>query len=242
MIDVNNLFENAILHWRNNKGVGTAIIPSTLDDRIIILGILQRMYLRSPTCKIVILTSTFKERMDIIEFITQQEDEENNAEFKQLIENKTLKIFGADYVKQHGAFMIPAVTILYHCDTLCDNIIRFLAQSKFKLIILNKLLSSAEDMNRLYSIAPILPDFKQNEINELRLNTPVEDIWIDINLPEDSDTFKLLAYYDEYITTSISIFGSFDVLQQARIGNTQLNISANQICAKIAQEMVGMNI
>ena len=73
-------FENAILHWRDAQGIGTALIPAPLNDKVMILGVLQRIYARSPTCKTLIITNNFQERQDIIEFLTHQEDEDNNKE------------------------------------------------------------------------------------------------------------------------------------------------------------------
>ena len=68
------------------------------------------------------------------------------------------------------------------------------------------------------------------------MSTPVEEIQIGIDIPTKDNVFELLNYYDEYIGTSLNIFGSFEIMQQANIGNQQLNISATQICYKIAQE------
>ena len=85
MVQAGEMFENAILHWRDAKGKGTALIPKPLDDRVMILGVLQRIYSRSPTSKTIIVTNTFNERQTIIEFLTHREDEDNNNEFKKLI-------------------------------------------------------------------------------------------------------------------------------------------------------------
>lgn len=236
MTTAGELFENAISHWRDNKGKGTAIIPYPFNDKIMVLGVLQRIYARSPTAETIVVTNTFNERRNLIDFLTQQEEEENNQEFKNLINSKTLKIFTIDLVKSSKYRVKPFVTIMYHIDELCENMIRLLIESKFKLVVLNKLMASQEDMNKLYSIIPLLDDFKQNELDELRISTPVEDSWIGIDIPEDSETKKHLDLYNEYITTSLSIFGSFEVIEQANIGNSKLNMSAMDICAKIAQE------
>ena len=90
------IFENAILHWRDAAGVGTALIPTTLNDKVMVLGVLQRIYFRSPTCKTIIITNNFSERQEIIEFITQQGDEENDAEFKKIINEGNIKVFVID--------------------------------------------------------------------------------------------------------------------------------------------------
>ena len=231
------LFENAINHWRDAKGIGTALIPTFLNDKIMVLGVLQRVYARSPSCKTVIITSNFTERGDIIEFLTQQEnDEENNEEFKQLIEKDNIKVFTIDYINKYKSYNYPFLIILYHLDALSKNVIDYLHNSKFNLVIINRLLSDVNDMTTLYKKAPLLQDFKQNELDEVRLSTPVEETWIGVDIPEDSEEFKLLNYYNEYISTSLSIFGSFEIMNQANTGNIQLNISSMQICARIAQE------
>lgn len=231
------LFVNAIEHWRNAKGIGTALIPHPLNDKIMVLGVLQRIYARSPTIKTVIITTTFTERSNMLEFITHQEnEEENNQEFKKLINEGTIKVYTYDFVKNTNINIYPGLCILYRPEEICDKIAHYVSSCKFKLIVLNHLLSNANNMTIIYKIAPILDDFKQNEIEQLRLSTPVEEYQIGIDIDENREEYKLLKYYNEYITTTISIFGSFDIIQQANLGNSQLNISAAQICYQIAQE------
>lgn len=236
-MEVGELFVNAIEHWRIGKGLGTALIPSPLNDKTMVLGVLQRIYARSPTCKTVIITTTFSERSDITEFITQQQDaEENNEEFKKLLNDGNIKVLTYDFIKKMSFNFSPLLCILYRPETVCAEVARFVGNCKFRLIVLNRLLSNAEDMTEIYKLAPILEDFKANVVEQVRLSTPVEEEQIGIDIPADSEDFKLLNYYNEYITTSISIFGSFDIMQQANTGNLQLNISSMQICNQIAQE------
>ena len=241
MNNVIDLFENAIIHWRDAHGKGTALIPPPLNDKLMILGILQRMYIRSPTCNITIIVSNFQERIDLIEFITNQEEEENNIEFKNLIKNKYLKIFTFDFIAKGNITSYPLLTIIYHPDSIDAVIQSYLNNSKFKLIVLNKLSLPSEDMIKLYNICPLLDDFKQNEVSALRTSTPVEEVYVGVDIPDDSNAAKTLNRYNEYISTTFNIFGSFDIMQQARTGNNQLNISATQICNQIAQEN-GWNI
>lgn len=235
MVQAGEMFENAILHWRDAKGKGTALIPKPLDDRVMILGVLQRIYSRSPTNTTIIVTNTFNERQSILEFITHQEDEDNNAEFKKLVETKKIKLFTIDFLLKNTGCFRPNLIVLYHIESVNEPLIYNIKLSVFNLVILNKLLSSQE-MFELYKLSPMLEDFKHNEIEELRLSTPVEETQIGVLINENSEDAKLLNRYNEYVSTTFSIFGSFDVMQQARVGNPQLNISANQICATIAQE------
>lgn len=229
------LFENAILHWRDAKGKGTALIPAPLNDKIMVLGVLQRMFAKSSTCKVIIATNNFQERIDIIEFITHQEDEDNNEEFKKLIKDGNIKVLTIDYLLKNSSQIYPNLVIVYHPLEITKSLEDYIVNTKFKLIVLTKLLSS-EDMIILYKIAALLDDFKQNEVEAIRLSTPVEESRISIDIPEDSNAYEILRRYNEYITTTLNIFGSFDIMQQARVGNQQLNISASQICAQIAAE------
>ena len=235
-MDATNLFVNAIDHWKDAKGIGTALIPPPLNDKIMILGVLQRIYSKNPETISLIVVNNFNERSELIEFITQQDDKENNEEFKKLINNKNIKIFTTSFIESDKFNIKPTVSIVYHCEEIGNNLFKLLSNSKFRLVVLNRLNLSTEDMNKLYSVCPIIPDFKQNEIDAIRVSTPVEEMRYGISIPENTDSFKLLKYYDEYIATTINIFGSFDNIQYARVGDSRISMSAMQFCYTIALE------
>lgn len=231
------IFEDAINHWKDKKGVGTALILPPLNDKVMVLGILQRVCNKSPTAKIIICVNSFDERIAIIEFLTNQKGEdENNNEFKKLIKDGFIKVFTNDFISKSSYIGSPLLCIIYHPTTIDRGIKALLDFSKFKLVIMNKLLTNNNDSALLYKLCPILDDFKQNEVNAIRTSSPVEDIRLGVNIPEDSEEGKLLKYYNEYVSTSMSIFGSFDIMNQARIGNKDFNISSIQICSQIAKE------
>lgn len=231
------IFEDAINHWKDKKGVGTALILPPLNDKVMVLGILQRVCNKSPTAKIIICVNSFDERIAIIEFLTNQKGEdENNNEFKKLIKDGFIKVFTNDFISKSSYIGSPLLCIIYHPTTIDRGIKALLDFSKFKLVIMNKLLTNNNDSALLYKLCPILDDFKQNEVNAIRISSPVEDIRLGVNISEDSEEGKLLKYYNEYVSTSMSIFGSFDIMNQARIGNKDFNISSAQICSQIAKE------
>ena len=237
MTNPGEIFENAINHWRDEKGIGTAIIPAPLNDKLMVLGVLQRIYARSPTVKPVIITNSFSERQNITEFLTQQENaEENNEEFKTLITSGKIKVFTDRFIKSYNVQTYPFLCIWYRPDGACEEVVDYVSKWKVKLVVLNKFLSNRDDILKLYQVAPLLKDFQQAEVEAIRLSTPVEETQIGVDIPADSKVYELLKYYDEYVSTSLSIFGSFDIMQQANTGNQQLNISSTQICYQIAQE------
>lgn len=235
-MDAITLFLNAIDHWRDAKGIGTALIPPPLVDKAMILGVLQKIYNKQENVQSLIICTNFAERGNLVEYLTHQDDEENNITFKKLLDNKTIRVFTSDYIKTLNYNGTPFVTILYHCDNIFDNLFNILIKSKFRLVVLNHLPSNKDDLTKIYSICPLLNDFKQNEIDEIRVTTPVKEIRIGVDIPEDTEDYKLLKYYDEYIATSVNIFGSFDNIQYARVGNTSCNISATQFCYNLALE------
>ena len=233
-MDINNLFEEAVLNWRSNKGIGTAFVPNILNDKVLVYQILARIYAKNTTNTSIIIVNDFQERNKLIEFLTNTEESENNEEFKQLINNKIIRIFTSSFIITGGWRTAVNLCIWYRPKEYSGCILNFVEQCKFKLIVLNKLFTISTEATALYKVAPILECFKQSQIDELRTSTPVEDSWISTTIPTDSETWKLYEHYCKYIETTLNIFGSFDNIQEARIGNVALNISSSEICTRIA--------
>ena len=237
MNELGQLFENAIQEWRNKKGVGTAFVPSKLNSKVLVLGILQRVYSRSPTCKTLIIVETFNERIDLVEFLTHQEnEEENNAEFKKLLDSKTIKVLTADFINNSTFTERPMFCIIYKLSELGGNVKSSFVNSKFRLVVINSLMSTSEDTAFVYKEAPVLDCFTDEQMQAVRVSTPVKEMCVGLTIPEDSEDYKLLKYYDEYITTSLNIFGTFDCIKEACYGNSSLNISSAQVCNRIASD------
>ena len=235
MTTYDKLLEKAMTEWRDKKGVGTAFICPPLNDKAFVLAILQRIYNKTPTLKTLICVNSFKDRIAIIEFLTKQEEEENNNEFKKLIANGSIQIFTSNYLNV-DICKPKHLVILYCVPCINAGIEKQLSISKFKLAIINKLFVNKEDTIKLYKQCPLLNTFKNNEVSTIRSTSPVEDVHVGITIPNDSEEAKLLDYYNEYIATSVSIFGSLEAMNEARVGNKTLNISSAQVCAQIAQD------
>ena len=233
---INEIFLNAVESWKNNRGVGTMLCPAPLNNKIPLLLILQRIYSRSPTCSTVIIVENFNERLDLIEFLTTQEDEENNKEFKRLLDEKIIRIITRSFLDSGRWNSSAFLGIIYNPQSFDLGYRLWLDGCKFKLVILSKILDKQEDRFYLSKICPILNEFKQNEIDELRTTRPVEEIWIGIDIPKDSENYKLLEYYNKEITTTLNIFENFDNIKRARIGDPQTNESAIQYCTRLAYD------
>lgn len=231
----NTLFESAIEHWRLNKGNGTVIIP-TIDDSPFLYGILLKLYQKKNDISILIVVNNYTERINVIKILTETDNVGLNDFFKSLIDSKYIKIFSYDYIQANVKNMTPSVTILYHCDTIWESTLNILEKSKFKLVMLTKLGMPSEVIAKLFNICPLIDDFKQQYIDELRTSTPVEEVQVGIAIDESSEEFKLLEYYDKYIKDCISIFGSLDNIQYAKNGNPAIGLSAAQYCLQLAND------
>ncbi len=229
------IFEDALNLWRDNRGVGTFLIPPPLEDKVIVLLLLEILYNKNPDNNVLIIVNKYSERQEIIDYLTKQDNEENNKEFQKLINERKIKIWSNNYI-QNDTRIEPKYLIIYHLDEYNDTINKLIAHSKFKLIILNKLLEDIGQLQNLYKNCQLLKSFEQKIINEVRCTTPVEEIWIDVTIPTDTEEFKLLEYYNNYINTSLTIFGSFDNMNYARVGDSRSNTSATNYCYRIAQE------
>lgn len=230
---VGELFINAIEEWRIKKGIGTAIIPNGIDDKVLILGILQRVYTNKNFGRTFIITSNFDERSHLIDYLTHQDIEENNKEFKELISKKFIKVVSQNLVEDNRFTLNGnySLVILYHIEDMDDLMCGAINKGKFKLAIINKLINDTS-RSKLYKICPLLDAFKESEVRSARLSTPVEEMIVRVNLSTDDE--KTLKGYNDYISASINIFGSFDNINKARVGDNTTNISAEQICRNIA--------
>lgn len=233
---IDELFLNAVESWRKNNGVGSMLCPAPLDNRIPILLILQRIYNRSPNCSTVIIVENFKERLNLMDFLTNQEDENNNSEFKALFDNKNIRIITRNFLLSGSWKSFAFLGIIYNPENFDLGLRMWISGCKFKLVILNKILDNQEDRVSLSRICPTLDEFKQKEIDELRTTRPVEEMWIGVDIPSDSEDYKLLEYYNKEITTTLNVFDTLDNIKYAHFGNSITNESAIQFCTKIALE------
>lgn len=232
------MLNDAVDSWKNNRCVGSFIMPKPIDARPMILSILQKRYAKYPSAKTLLVVDTWDTRCKFIEYLTTQDCQENNEEFKALIRDRLLVIISRNglcsdkFSGLKGCDLIVIYNLVYFPYKL--SIIY--GETKYKLAILDKLLEVNAERTSLYRLSPMLGNFSQADFDELRTSTPVEEELVDVNIPDDSEEYKRLQYYNEYISTSLNIFGSFEIMQQARIGNDKFNISANQICYQIADE------
>lgn len=231
--NIEKLYATIINDWRNKKGVGSFLIPPPLNPNVVVLGVLQKLYERSPTLNIIIVVKDFSKRMEVVNFITHNnEDEENNTEFRKLIDQKYLVVYTQDYLTRWSYNNKFELCIFIGINEYTYEMDKIFNQSTFKLVCLTSLPSNVEDRSKLNNKCPIV-SYSTIEILEINKQTPVEETRCAI-LNIDSEDRELLKRYDEYISQSVSIYGSFELMGQCRTGNSNANISANTIREHIA--------
>lgn len=236
MSKLQTMLDDAINCWKANIFEGTFIMPPNIDTKPMILSILQRVYNKNPTYRVLIIVDDWDSRCKFVNYITESPCKENNEEFKALMKEKHLTILSrngacSDKFNGKGYDLVVAHNLRY----FPHKIAWIYGEAKYKLVILDKLLEFGVERTALYKTCPVIGNFSQQEYDELRTSTPIEEVLIDVRI-DDEEQQKLLDYYNEYITTSLNIFGSFEIMQHARLGNDRFNISASTICYQIAEE------
>lgn len=228
------VYLNAVDVWRLNKGIGTFVIPAPFDALRPLLYILPQLYNKSPTTSVVIIVKDFADRSSIESYLTTLNNELWNNSFRTVIHNGSLRILTTEYAAEHINDYSPLLTIIYNPSIFHFVHIAMIEKSKFNLVILNKLLDN-KTMDDFYTVAPSIGNFSQNVIDEVRTNRPVKECLVGLTITPDTELDKEVNYYNREISTALAIFGNFDNIKYARLGNSATNCSSMMICDAIAR-------
>ena len=228
------VYLNAVNVWRLNKGIGTFVIPAPFDALRPLLYILPQLYNKSPTTSVVIIVKDFADRSSIESYLTTLNNEVWNNSFRTVIHNGSLRILTTEYAAEHINDYSPLLTIIYNPSIFHFVHIAMIEKSKFKLVILSKLLDN-KTMDDFYTVAPSIGNFSQNVIDEVRTNRPVKECLVGLTITPDTELDKEMTYYNREISTALAIFGNFDNIKYARLGNSDTNCSSMMICDAIAR-------
>lgn len=228
------VYLNAVDVWRMNKGIGTFVIPAPFDALRPLLYILPQLYNKSPTTSVVIIVKDFADRSSIESYLTTLNNEVWNNSFRTVIHNGSLRILTTEYAAEHINDYSPLLTIIYNPSIFHFVYIAMIEKSKFNLVILNKLLDN-KTMDDFYTVAPSIGNFSQNVIDEVRTNRPVKECLVGLTITPDTELDKEMNYYNREISTALAIFGNFDNIKYARLGNSATNCSSMMICDAIAR-------
>ncbi len=244
MNKIENLYLSMVEEWRTKaKGNGMINFGPRINYIPVVLGILQQVYNKNPTAKVIVLTNNKNQKDNLITYITSTNDVENNKEFKKLISDKLLKIRDLEcfncWIPKEQYYLGVIIGVNMH-HNIIDTI---LFATKFHLVCLT---ADGSTKTKLFNKCLVICDEQIKELTSVCKNTPVEETQIGVTI-DDAEDINNINKYTEYITDSIKIFGSFEVMSYAKNGNPICNISATQICYDIAKqngwsETLDMNI
>ena len=228
-----DLFEDAIDKWKESGFKGTIVVPKQFDTFVLLNLTLDRIYTKNNKSSVLIATNFFTERSYIVERLTHQESEELSAIYKNAISSGDLKIVSSSILSTTNN--TQKIFINYGIKTFDQRWFKCIYSSKYNLTIIDAPMC-CNDVTKYYKYSPPITAFTEKEISEVRVSTPIEEISVGLTIPEGSEASNLLKYYNDYIATSLNIFGSFDNMEKARTGNKAYNTSAVQICYQIAKD------
>lgn len=228
------LHEKSVYQWRMNKGIGTFIIPAPLDVLRPLLMILPAMYNKSPTMETNIVVADFVDKDKIKDYLLHKSELVHSNVYRRLITDGFIKIMTVSEATDRFTYLNPNLVVIYNPKECLYCYVGLLDKAKFKLILSSiPLIGGLEQLNNL---VPRVGSYNQASIDEIRSSRPVKEVLVPLVIDEDSNLKKKLDYYNKEISTAIAIFGDFETIKMARLGNSNTNSSAMAVCYNIARQ------
>jgi len=207
--------------FQANRGRASVYCFHPIDFADLIIKLIDQFYIKSHGVKVFIVVDSFKTRTAIINALASKPNAGYNT-----------TILSADYVKTSYLYDYKLIIAVGLNDNL--DLINFLSrQGKFILSIFTK---NIMDSNYITSVRSILPNIhvtvSNNSVRTDNIYSPVEERRIAISL--SAEDHELYEKYNEYIATSVSIFGDISIIDKCKYGDSKLNISAVQFREEIA--------
>lgn len=228
------LHEKSVYQWRMNKGIGTFIIPAPLDVLRPLLMILPAMYNKSPTLVTNIIVADFVDKDKVKDYLLHKSDPVHSNVYSKLITEGFIKILTAGEAADIFSHLHPTLVVIYNPKECLYCYICLLDKAKFKLVLSSSLFTGK--LEQLNNLVPRVGSYNQASIDEIRSSRPVKETLVPLVIDENSNLKKKLDYYNKEISTAIAIFGDFDTIKMARLGNSNTNSSSMAVCYNIARQ------
>ena len=228
------LHEKSVYQWRINKGIGTFIIPAPLDVLKPLLMILPAMYNKSPTLVTNIIVADFVDKDKVTDYLLNKSEHVHSNVYNKLITEGFIKILTVGEATDIFSHLYPNLVVIYNPKECLYCYIGLLDKAKFKLVLSSNLFTGK--LEQLNNLVPRVGSYTQASVDEIRSSRPVKEMLVPLVIDEDSSLKKKLDYYNKEISTAIAIFGDFDTIKMARLGNSNTNSSSMAVCYNIARQ------
>lgn len=228
------LHEKSVYQWRMNKGIGAFIIPAPLDVLRPLLMILPAMYNKSPTLVTNIIVADFVDKDKVTDYLLHKSEPVHSNVYSKLITEGFIKILTVGEATDIFSHLYPNLVVIYNPKECLYCYVGLLDKAKFKLVLSSNLFTGK--LEQLNNLVPRVGSYNQASIDEIRSSRPVKEVLVPLVIDEDSNLKKKLDYYNKEISTAIAIFGDFDTIKMARLGNSDTNSSSMAVCYNIARQ------
>lgn len=228
------LHEKSVYQWRINKGIGTFIIPAPLDVLKPLLMILPAMYNKSPTMETNIVVADFVDKDKLKDYLLHKSEPVHSNVYRDLITKGSIKIMTVSEATDRFTYLNPNLVVIYNPKECLYCYIGLLDKAKFKLVLSSNLFTGK--LEQLNNLVPRVGSYTQASVDEIRSSRPVKEMLVPLVIDENSSLKKKLDYYNKEISTAIAIFGDFDTIKMARLGNSNTNSSSMAVCYNIARQ------
>lgn len=228
------LHEKSVYQWRINKGIGTFIIPAPLDVLKPLLMILPAMYNKSPTMETNIVVADFVDKDKLKDYLLHKSKPVHSNVYRDLITKGLIKIMTVSEATDRFTYLNPNLVVIYNPKECLYCYIGLLDKAKFKLVLSSNLFTGK--LEQLNNLVPRVGSYTQASVDEIRSSRPVKEMLVPLVIDENSSLKKKLDYYNKEISTAIAIFGDFETIKMARLGNSNTNSSSMAVCYNIARQ------
>lgn len=229
-----DIYEEGANKWLKAKGVGSVHLAEPLDIIKFVVNILDRMIAKDSKLTSWIIVESIKSRMDVI---YELENESKVTDLhRDAILNARCTVYSRDYAENYkysDSFKRDVIiTIDVHNFKKLSNVLDA-CSFRFKLCVIRDNSLIPDETLSLYKFAPLIYKITKPQLQNLALTSPVKESRIGCTLT--SEDLKKYEEYTNYISDSVTIFGNFDTMEECKVGNRSLNISADSIRLQIAE-------
>lgn len=217
--------EDICVEFQMKKGKASCYALSNIPVEQLVYNIYFLFAKKNPKVSIFIVVDGYNTRKKIIDYLNSKDCTLDNG--------YSYKVLSADFIKDKYQYNYKLIITVGINDDI--EILRTLnSHATFMLSIFTK---DNLDHDFKYNIRKFLPkitsSITESNINEDRVFSPVEvHQCAAYMLTDDMEQYVKAT---EYITTSIAIFGDFDTIEKARIGDARINLSSADVRDMIAR-------
>lgn len=216
-----NEYDNLLNKWRENKCIASCIVHEPIKSEILVTKAVAGMLSKNASVKIIVIVDNFGTRCNIVNTFKEYNINSSNVT---VLDYKYIK---ANINYRYDVSLFVGLTSYAEANHIA-------IRTKFKLFIITTDKISNEARNEIYKYFPCINQADFTKLENARMKLPVEEHHIGINFDNDVDG-NTYNQYCEYITNIINIFGSFEMIGYARVGNKETGQSAEAVRLSIAQ-------